>query len=578
MSVVTTIIPTLNEELHVGRAVRSAHCLGPVFVVDAGSADRTHELARVAGATVVEHGWSGYSDQKNWALKHLPIVTAWVMLLDADEWVTAELASEIRSAINKTSASGYWIPRANIFLGRRLKYAWWYPDYQLRLFRHNRGRYESRLVHEHVLLDGEAEFLTHPLMHENLKGIDEFVRRHERYAEFEAREILDARRGRTADQRPGKWFGAWPERRRALKRHVWYRVPARPAVRFVWMYLIKRGFLDGRPGLVYSKLLASYEAMIDAKLRELTVPQGESQPSPDLAAFAVCPLCRAALDWGEACALCSACGVAYEIVDGIPVLVPAVARRDQQKLDQIKHFDAVEDPEFEIERPGCTPKLYGWLLREKFRRSLRALGLNLSNEVVLTICGGSGMDAEFLARAGARVISSDLSLGAAQRTRERARRHALPITPIVADAEQLPFPNKSIPLVYVHDGLHHMERPAAGLLEMARVAQRALSLTEPARAKLTQIAVRLGAAFEHEEAGNRVERLQIDELSEWLDNAGFSVVGASRYAMFYRHRPGPVMRGLSVPFVFGVVRAAWRLGNAVLAPVGNKLTVQALRR
>jgi glycosyltransferase involved in cell wall biosynthesis/uncharacterized protein YbaR (Trm112 family) len=579
MSIVTTIIPTLNEEVHVERAVRSARALGPVFVVDAGSSDGTDELARAAGARVIEHTWLGYSDQKNWALENLPIVTPWVMFLDADEWVTVDLANAIRAATEAASANGYWIPRSNVFLGRRLQHAWWYPDYQLRLFRRNCGRYESRLVHEHVLLDGEAGFLAEPLMHENLKGVDELVRRHERYAELEARELLDARRRPTADQRLGKLFGTWPERRRALKRLVWYRVPARPAVRFLWMYGVKRGFLDGRAGLVYSRLLASYEAMIDAKVRELKeARRAASQPSPEISSLAVCPVCRGALEWRYDSALCTPCRFRFEIVDGIPLLVPPVARQDLKKVDQIEHFDAIEDPEFEIERPRRTPKLYAWLLREKFRRSIRSLRVNLRDEVVLTVCGGSGMDAEFLAHAGARVVSSDLSLGAARRTRERARRHRLPITAIVADAEQLPFPDRSIPVVYVHDGLHHMERPVAGVLEMARVARVALSLTEPARAKLTQLAVRVGAALEHEEAGNRVARLQLDELSRWLEDAGFSVVGASRYAMFYRHRPGPLMRSLSTPLVFGAVRTAWRLGNAALGPVGNKLTIQAVRR
>jgi glycosyltransferase involved in cell wall biosynthesis/uncharacterized protein YbaR (Trm112 family) len=578
MSVVTTIIPTLDEELHVERAVYSASRIGPVVVVDAGSSDRTQTLADASGASVVDHPWSGYSDQKNWALKNLPIETPWVMFLDADEWVTPELAREIEAAVARSRASGYWIPRANIFLGRRLKHAWWYPDYQLRLFKRERGHFESRLVHEHVLLDGEAEFLAEPLMHENLKGIAEFVRRHNRYAELEARELFDRRRDRSVDQRSGKWFGTWPERRRALKRHVWYRVPARPFVRFFWMYFVKRGFLDGRPGLVYSRLLASYEAAIDAKLQELKNHKQAPQPGPDIAAFAVCPLCRSALDWSKEAPLCARCRVTFEVVDGIPILVPPTARRDPQKLGQIEHFDAVDDPEFEIERPRSTPKLYGWILREKFRRSLRSLGINLRDAVVLTICGGSGMDAEFLALAGARVISSDLSLGAACRTRERARRHGLPITAIVADAEQLPFPDKSIPLVYVHDGLHHMERPKVGLVEMARVARNAVSLTEPARAKLTQAAIRFGIALEREEAGNRVERLRIEELCEELDAAGFSVVDASRYAMFYRHRPGRVMRSLSSPLVYDLVRAVWRAGNAVLGAAGNKLTVQAVRR
>jgi uncharacterized protein YbaR (Trm112 family)/glycosyltransferase involved in cell wall biosynthesis len=578
MNALTTIIPTLDEELHVERAVRSSLSLGPVFVVDAGSTDRTQEVARAAGAMVLEHPWTGYSEQKNWALERLPIGTGWVLFLDADEWVTTKLASEIRLAVNRESASGYWLPRANIFLGRRLQHAWWYPDYQLRLFRRDRGRYESRLVHEHVLLDGEEGFLAEPLMHENLKGSHEFMRRHERYAELEAREILNERRGATSDQRRGNILGTWPERRRALKIHVWYRVPARPLIRFLWMYVVKRGFLDGRPGFIYSRLLASYEAMIDSKLRALMGNQADRRPGPDIAALVVCPECRGRLDWSAERTVCAACKTQFDVVDGIPVLLPTQAQGDVEKVEQIAHFDAIDDPEFEIERPRGAPRLYDWLLKEKFRRSVRALDLDLRGEVVLTVCGGSGLDAEFLTHAGARVISSDLSVGAAQRTRERARRHGLAVTPIVADAERLPFADCSIPLVYVHDGLHHMERPSAGLAEMARVAEEAVSVTEPAMAILTQIAVRFGLALEREDAGNRVARLQLGELDDQLGALGFTVVAASRYGMFYRHKPGSIARAFSRPILFDLARGALRLGNAVLGRVGNKLTVQAVRR
>jgi glycosyltransferase involved in cell wall biosynthesis/uncharacterized protein YbaR (Trm112 family) len=578
VTAITTIIPAFHEELHIERVVNSALGLGPVLVVDAGSCDRTQELACAAGGRVVEHAWAGYSEQKNWALNSIPIETDWVLFLDADEWVTQELAAEIRSALAETTADGYWIPRANFFLGRRLRHAWWYPDYQLRLFRPNRGRYESRLVHEHVLLDGHEGFLKQPLMHENLKGNDEFLRRHERYAQLEAREILNERLGANSGQRRGNFLGTWPERRRALKIHVWYRVPARPLIRFLWMYVVKRGFLDGRPGFIYSRLLASYEAMIDSKLRELMGNQADRRPGPDIVALAVCPECRGRLDWNAERPACAVCNTHFDVVDGIPVLLPTSAQGDAEKAEQIEHFDAIDDPEFEIERPRGAPRLYDWLLKEKFRRSVRALDLDLRDEVVLTVCGGSGMDAEFLAQAGARVISSDLSVGAARRTRERARRHGLAITPIVADAERLPFADRSIPLVYVHDGLHHMERPSAGLMEMARVAREAVSVTEPAVAILTQIAVRFGLALEREEAGNRVGRLQLAELDEQLGALGFTVVGASRYGMFYRHNPGSIARAFSRPILFEFARGALRLGNAVLGRVGNKLTVQAVRR
>lgn len=268
-SKVTTVVPTLNEERHVERAVKSCLALGPVFVVDSRSVDLTSSIASAAGADVVEHEWKGYSAQKNWALDNLPIETDWVMFVDADEWVTADLAREVNDATSSSVLDGYWIPRMTIFFGRRLRHATSYPDYQLRLFRPDRGRFEPRTVHEHVLLEGDTGFLRTALLHESLNGMDEFVERHQRYARLEAGEVLNARRGNPAGQRRGNLLGSWPERRRALKRHVWYRIPSRPFVRFIWMYVVKRGFLDGWQGFAYSKLLASYEAMIDEELRTL---------------------------------------------------------------------------------------------------------------------------------------------------------------------------------------------------------------------------------------------------------------------------------------------------------------------
>jgi glycosyltransferase involved in cell wall biosynthesis len=266
---ITVIITTLDERLHVERAIESARDLGPVFVVDSGSTDGTQDIAVRAGAVVANHDWSGYSAQKNWALDHLPIKTAWVLFLDADEFLTPALREEIADAVTVTNADGYWIPEMNIFFGRHLNHAWWYPAYQLRLFRPEKARYEEREVHESVILNGRAKFLKQSLYHENLKGIDEYVERHLRYAEFEAREIMKLRRRDAGQQRRGRLVGSWPERRRFLKLNVWYKAPARPAIRFFWMYVLKRGFLDGRAGRVYCELAAAQEALINAKLLEL---------------------------------------------------------------------------------------------------------------------------------------------------------------------------------------------------------------------------------------------------------------------------------------------------------------------
>jgi SAM-dependent methyltransferase len=261
------------------------------------------------------------------------------------------------------------------------------------------------------------------------------------------------------------------------------------------------------------------------------------------------------------------------VVDGIPLLVAGA--EGEHAAAQARWFDEEVDAEWEIERPHGGPQFHRWLLREKFRRSIA--GLPLYDSTALTVCGGSGMDAEFLAQAGARVIATDISLGAARRMRERARRHGVEITPLVADVAHLPFPDRSIDVVYVHDGLHHLEHPLDGLAEMARVARRIICVTEPARAVVTDVAVRLGLALEHEEAGNRVARLTLGDLRSTLEARGFRIATAERYGMYYRHEPGRAVRLLSHQPLLGLAQVSFRLANALVGSLGNKLTVQAVR-
>jgi SAM-dependent methyltransferase/uncharacterized protein YbaR (Trm112 family) len=299
--------------------------------------------------------------------------------------------------------------------------------------------------------------------------------------------------------------------------------------------------------------------------------------APEVAPLLVCPDCRGTLSGSDGCLRCDACGRSFPVVDGIPVLLAEGANHNGgQKLRQASFFDG-EDAEFETQRPHGAPALYGWLLDEKFRRSVAAVRGMLEGSIALTVCGGSGMDAEFLARAGATVISSDISLGAAQRAAERARRYGLALAPVVADVERLPFRDRAFDLVYVHDGLHHLERPDAGLSAMARVAAHVVSVTEPARAAATAVAVRLGLALEHEEAGNRVARLRIDEVAAELRSRGYRIVAAERYAMRYRHQPGLAARLLSSAPLFPVACLGLRALNALIGRFGNKLTVQAVR-
>jgi SAM-dependent methyltransferase len=267
------------------------------------------------------------------------------------------------------------------------------------------------------------------------------------------------------------------------------------------------------------------------------------------------------------------CGAEFEISHGVPLLASAVSALSQR---QAQWFDQEADPEWEIERPKGSPPLYEWLLQEKFRRAVE--NVELAGKTALSVCAGSGMDAELLARSGARVIALDISLGAIQRAVERARRHEFDLTPVVGDVTRLPFRDASVDVVYVHDGLHHLDEPLVGLAEMTRVAREVICVVEPAGAAVTSVAVRLGLALEREDAGNRVARLEVRMLESELERRGFRLARRERYVMFYRHEPGRLVRILSYGALAHAAIWCFRLLNVAVGRYGNKLTVVAVRR
>jgi glycosyltransferase involved in cell wall biosynthesis/ubiquinone/menaquinone biosynthesis C-methylase UbiE/uncharacterized protein YbaR (Trm112 family) len=306
----------------------------------------------------------------------------------------------------------------------------------------------------------------------------------------------------------------------------------------------------------------------------------------------VCPSCRRSLAVDDVSMVCRQCGRTYPITDGIPILLldPDVAVIDEvghdienfgrskvHKAAQASHFDRAVAEQFEITRPHGTSRFYRFLLQEKFRRATLPIGTEVVGSSALAVCGGSGMDAEFLARAGASVVSSDISLGAARRTQERAKRFGLKILSVVADIEHLPFDDAAFDIVYVHDGLHHLEEPDVALQEMARVARRWVSVSEPTRALVTSAAVRAGIALAQEDAGNPVVRLTPGHVVRILSDAGYRALVSKRYAMYYRHEPGAIFRALGRRWIFPIARVAWRLGNAVVGRFGNKMVVVAER-
>lgn len=268
---ISVIVCAQDEELNLRSCLDSLTFAAAIFVVDGGSTDATTEIADELRATVVRHAWSGYAVQKNWALDSLPIKTGWVLFMDADERVTPQLAEEILAVTSSPNGkdAGYYIARKLIFMGRWLRHTYWYPDFNLRLFRFGSGRFEDRLVHERVVLSGSAGYLRNDLIHEDRRPIAAYVARLNRYSTLEAEEMFGLNDSQDRLRVPSSFRGDWAARRRALKERVWYRMPFRAAIRFVWTMTVRLGFLDGRAGFIFTLLACWNEWLATAKLYEM---------------------------------------------------------------------------------------------------------------------------------------------------------------------------------------------------------------------------------------------------------------------------------------------------------------------
>lgn len=266
---VSVLILTKDEEHNLPHCLETLRWSDDIHVLDSFSTDRTVEIARESGATVWQHPFESFSSQQNWALMNIQFQHPWVFYLDADERVTPRLAEAVQAAAGKPGAAvAFEVERRDFFLGTWLKHTQVTP-YYLRLFRHDKMRYE-RAGHPVSVPDGPVSRVEGYLDHNPFsKGIAQWVEKHNFYSTQEAGEILAGHR-LAGKLNPWKAFFSrdFSERRRHQKQ-LYYRLPCRPLVKFAGMYLLKRGFLDGRAGLAYSILIGFYEYMIVLKVHEL---------------------------------------------------------------------------------------------------------------------------------------------------------------------------------------------------------------------------------------------------------------------------------------------------------------------
>lgn len=278
---VSVLIPAKNEELNLPACLESVARADEVFVVDSQSSDRSIEICNNYGVKVVQfHFNGGWPKKKNWSLENLPFRHEWVLIVDCDERITPELWDEIAVAIENPDYNGYYLNRKVFFLGKWIRYGGKYPDWNLRLFKHQQGRYENlntedipntgdNEVHEHVILEGSVGYLQEDMLHIDFRDIYHWLERHNRYSNWEARVYYNLLTNQDNQGTIGaNLLGDAVQRKRFLKK-IWVRLPFKPLLRFILFYILRFGFLDGYPGYVYARLLSQYEYQIGVKLYEL---------------------------------------------------------------------------------------------------------------------------------------------------------------------------------------------------------------------------------------------------------------------------------------------------------------------
>jgi glycosyltransferase involved in cell wall biosynthesis len=281
---VSVLIPVKNEQGNLAACIRHLLWANQIVVVDSQSTDATVPLAQALGAEVYQFYYSreGWPKKKNWALEHVGWANEWVLIMDADEHATPELAREITEVVTgrvpagNGCGDGYYLNRRFMFMKRWIQHCGYYPSWNVRLFKHAVGRYErignlgqtgsgDNEVHEHVVLtSGEAGYLRHDFLHYAYPDLATWVEKHNRYSTWEAHAMRAGDRGHV---RASLWGGPIA-RRRWLKAHT-RRLPFRPLLRFLYAYVLQGGFLDGYAGYCLCRLLAWYEFLSLAKFREM---------------------------------------------------------------------------------------------------------------------------------------------------------------------------------------------------------------------------------------------------------------------------------------------------------------------
>jgi len=281
---ITFVILTRDEAIHIERAIASAAPVSRhVLVVDSGSTDGTIELARNAGAEVLQNRWINYATQFNWALENLPSDTEWVFRLDADEFLTDRLCGEIAEKLAEVAqtAAGINISRYMNFCRGKVRFGGLFPVRVTRLFRPGKGRCENRWMDEHIVIDGPTIDFSGEIVDDNLKPLSWWIDKHNAYASREVVDLLNREFG-FMESDPGTSLqeGSQARKKRWIKDHLYSRMPGglRALAYFLYRFVIRLGFLDTREGRMFHVLQGFwYRYLVDAKMHEVKAYMDEHQ-------------------------------------------------------------------------------------------------------------------------------------------------------------------------------------------------------------------------------------------------------------------------------------------------------------
>jgi glycosyltransferase involved in cell wall biosynthesis len=250
---ISVVVITKNEAANIERCLASVAWADEIVVVDSGSTDGTAEIARRFTQRVYDEAWRGFGAQKNLALSYAS--GDWVLSLDADEWVTDPLGTELRAVVGQGGFDAYRMPRRSSFCGTFLKHSGWWPDYVTRFFRRGKARFSDDRVHERLIVDGRTGTLKSPLLHESYRSLDQVIDKMNRYSTLAAQDLHARGRGASVFTALGKGFWA-----------------------FVRTYALRAGFLDGRAGLMVA--VATAESTYYRYLKLMHLREGDRQDSP----------------------------------------------------------------------------------------------------------------------------------------------------------------------------------------------------------------------------------------------------------------------------------------------------------